>query len=965
MTNTSIPMKQREHLVQDAEFSRTLSQAVQFPDGTLTDMVLSGAKRYPARPAIRGPRQSDKTYREVSYAQFVQHASQISRAVNAAVADNTFADNFVGILLPRDIEYIESALGVLLTGLAYLPLYESLPPQRMQWYLEDSGARIVITSRKLEHHLTSIFSGKLIFIEDLQSSFLSARQAATAPVPSFSYLKDRVHSRNLAYMIYTSGTTGKPKGVEVEHRGACNMLHHHASVLVDEDDLKKSVLVAALIFDSSIRETWLPLVTSGCLCISDNVFGINEGSMCAGTPSGLTVATFPETLRTVMVGGERLTDGCVDNINIHHPKKILNAYGPTETTVECLIHYTDTAKRSEISWIGLPIWNTHLYGVPKDAQQDPVTGKWPLAKRGEPCELWVGGVGVARGYRNAPEKTASKFLPNTFGEEGRVYRTGDLVRWTESGDLEYLGRTDSQIKLRGYRVELEEVERVCSEAKGVGQAAIVVKKDKRGQEHLVAYITPADSSDVDTVSESQAAELKQAVLKSGEAELASYMVPSEVVVLAELPFTIGGKVDKRSLPEPDWSNSQQGGSKNGGKGDDEDEDGEVVGPSNASETSILKAVCDMLDVGTDSVSVTDNIFTDYGLTSIDAALLRRKLNKHGIEIDGTATILRHGTVRALANHILGASNGMERSILAAVCEMLDLDADTLSVDDNFFTEYGLTSIDAALLRRKLDEQGIEIDGTATILRHGTVRALAQHLNGNSANQGNSLQKEALKLSLADVTLGAEQQPNDKPLPFWLVWLITGFGFFVAAMLTYALPVAFWVIKLSAVHQWGSCDWKSDECGDAYDPWRGFAWNVLFTPLMLMGLFVLELFMVWAVKWTVVGRYRTGAYSINGSMYLRWWFVNTFMSFTYFFLLNPLRCTGLLNAWYRALGAKVGKNVVLDTACIYEADLITIGDNVTVQSDAALFGHVITRQNRVEPGSGSAHTSGPHSNSKRG
>jgi len=912
--------------------------------------VLAGAKRHPSRPALRGPRQSDKTDREMAYAQFIHHASRMSLAVNTAVSDNAFADNFVGILLPRDIEYIESALGILLTGSAYLPLYESLPPQRMQWYLEDSGARIVITSRKLEHHLTSIYNGKLIFIEDLEDDFVSASQAVTTQVPSFSYLKDRVNSRNLAYMIYTSGTTGKPKGVEVEHRGACNMLHHHASVLVDENDLQKSVLVAALIFDSSIRETWLPLVTSGCLCISDNVFGVNEGSMCAGTPSGLTVATFPDTLRTVMVGGERLTDGCVDNINTHHPKKILNAYGPTETTVECLVHYTDTAKRSEISWIGLPIWNTHLYGVPKDAQSDPVTGKWPLAKRGEPCELWVGGVGVARGYRNAPEKTASKFLPNTFGEQGRVYRTGDLVRWTESGDLEYLGRTDSQIKLRGYRVELEEVERVCSEAKGVGQAAIVVKKDSRGQEHLIAYITPADSSDTDTLGESQAAALKQAVLENGEAELASYMVPSEVVVLPKLPFTIGGKVDKRSLPEPDWSNSQ-GGSKNTGGGDDDDEDGEIVGPSNASEESILKAVCDMLDVGTDSVSVTDNIFTDYGLTSIDAALLRRKLTESGIEIDGTATILRHGTVRALANHILGASCPMERAILAAVCEMLDLDANSLSVDDNFFTEYGLTSIDAALLRRKLDEQGIEIDGTATILRHGTVRSLAKHLNVINGTHGSS-QKEDMKLGLADVTLSAEQQPIDKPLPFWLVWLITGLGFFVAAMLTYAVPVAFWVIELSAVHQWGSCDWKSDECGDAHDPWRGFAWNVLFTPLMLIALFILELFMVWTVKWMVVGRYRTGAYSLNGPMYLRWWFVNTFMSFTYFFLLNPLRCTGLLNTWYRALGAKIGENVVLDTACVYEADLITIGDNVTVQSDAALFGHVITRQNAAT--SASAH-----------
>jgi hypothetical protein len=653
------------------------------------------------------------------------------------------------------------------------------------------------------------------------------------------------------------------------------MLHHHANVLLDQSDLQKSALVATLIFDSSIRETWLPLATGGCLCIAENVFGINEGSMCAGTPSGLTVATFPDSLRTVMVGGERLTDGCVDNINTHHAKKILNAYGPTETTVECLIHCTDTAKPKEISWIGLPIWNTHLYGVPQGAEPDPATGAFPLAKRGEPCELFVGGVGVARGYRNSPEKTAAKFLPNTFGQPGRVYRTGDLVRWTESGDLEYLGRTDSQVKLRGFRIELEEVERVCSEANGVGQAAVVVKEDKRQQEHLVAYITPAaEGMDVASVGQG----LMDAVVEHANAEMSAYMVPTEIVVLASLPFTIGGKVDKRSLPEPDWTGtSNQKGPQAGDATGGDEEDGEIVPASNGTEESILQAICEMLDVAPDTISVTDNIFTDFGLTSIDAALLRRKLAEQGIEVDGTATILRNGTVRSLANHLLQS-------------------------------------------------------------------------NGSDAEQ------KAEKLNLSDVS---GQEPEDRPLPRVLVWALTGLGFIVAAMLTYVIPIVLWVIVLSAVHRWGSCDWASPACASP-NPWSGFWYNVLFTPAVLVGLFAIELFIVWAVKWTVVGRYRTGAYSLWGPTYLRWWFVNTFMTFTYFFLLNPLRCTGLLNAWYRSLGAKIGKNVVLDTAAIYEADLIEIGDNVTIQSDAAVFGHVLTRQMATATSSTSSSSSASRS-----
>ena len=204
------------------------------------------------------------------------------------------------------------------------------------------------------------------------------------------------------------------------------------------------------------------------------------------------------------------------------------------------------------------------------AEPDPATGAFPT-ERGEPYELFVGGVCVAHGYDNSPEKTAAKFLPNTFGQPGRVFRTGDQVRWTESGDLEYLGRTDSQVKLRGFRIELEEVERVC-EANGVGQAAVVVKKDKQQQKHLVAFITPAaEGADVASVG----SELMDAVVEHANAEISAYMVPAEIVVVKSLPFTIGGKVDKHSLPEPDWNGignqkGQQAGNASSAGGDEED-----------------------------------------------------------------------------------------------------------------------------------------------------------------------------------------------------------------------------------------------------------------------------------------------------------------------------------------------------------------------------------------------------------
>ena len=338
-------------------------------------------------------------------------------------------------------------------------------------------------------------------------------------------------------MIYTSGTTGTPKGVEIEHRGIVNLLHHHRKNLLRPHDCGKAVVVASFIFDSHVREVWLPLSLGGCLCIAENVLSLTEGTMTAGTPTGLAVAAVPRSIRTVLVGGESLTTQTVESVT-PQATAIYNVYGPTECSVECTVHSTNPSKPHEIARIGRPIWNVHLYGVVVGGDSS-FDGSPTLAPIGESCELWVGGVGVARGYHNRPDLNQKSFLPNPFGQGGRVYRTGDLVRWTESGILEHLGRIDSQVKLRGYRIELGEVEAVASGTLGVKQCAVLLKHGPDGQDHLVAYVTPPVEQSL--------------VLAHCSSSLARYMVPNIVVGLQAFPIAAGGKVDRRALPAPDWS----------------------------------------------------------------------------------------------------------------------------------------------------------------------------------------------------------------------------------------------------------------------------------------------------------------------------------------------------------------------------------------------------------------------------
>lgn len=357
---------------------------LQLKNQTCVDLILKNAKSNPNAVALRGPQDADGTYRELTYSDMVYNAKKLSDIIQAHFYGKDLRDKFIAILLPRDVDFVGkldtdhhfgmhitflyflltlyfnfhfrnlvSMLACYFCGAAYVPLADNLPAQRVGFILQDSEAVAVITCcdpkiTNLLGDVSELLGGcapHSIILDAFSSDMVwssSARKNDEKVITksSFRFLPG---PRNLAYMIYTSGTTGNPKGVEVEHHSFLNVLLSHVqNGDVTNVDMSRSVCVAAFIFDSHVREVWMPLVWGGCNCIAKDVLHLTEGSMCAGTPTGLIAAadsnSFPPTIKTVMAGGEKLSKDVLMKVTTPstNVNKMVNAYGPTETVVESL-----------------------------------------------------------------------------------------------------------------------------------------------------------------------------------------------------------------------------------------------------------------------------------------------------------------------------------------------------------------------------------------------------------------------------------------------------------------------------------------------------------------------------------------------------------------------------------------------------------------------------------------------------
>ncbi|MBN1171174.1 MAG: amino acid adenylation domain-containing protein [Micromonosporaceae bacterium] len=444
----------------------------------------------------------------------------------------------IGLCLRRNVDLTTAMLAVLKTGASYVPLDPTHPPMRIAEIVCDAGVRAVLAHAEVAGPLNAV-PAPVVVLDDVRAD-LMAMPTANPPLAA--------DPGDVAYIIYTSGSTGRPKGVLLEHRGVVNFIDSTRE-LFDLTPADRVLGFASVTFDVSVFETFSALLTGARLCLAtDDERRSIDRLQSLMERARITVIDLPPTvmpllapekfteLRIAFVGGEAFSGELVNRWN--RGRRLFNGYGPTECTVTMII------EECPGSWdasppIGLPMANHVAHVLDRNLRQVPI---------GVPGELVIGGAGLARGYLDRAELTAEKFVADPFGTAptGRLYRTGDLVKRLPDGRLVFLGRIDQQVKIRGLRIELGEVESALASVTGVESVTVQPWTDGAGDKHLVGYLTG--------VTEQQLPEVR----KHLGALLPSYMIPSYFVVLPELPLTSSGKVDWRRLPAPSLNSADNG-----------------------------------------------------------------------------------------------------------------------------------------------------------------------------------------------------------------------------------------------------------------------------------------------------------------------------------------------------------------------------------------------------------------------
>ena len=497
------------------------------------------------------------TYRELD--------ERANRLAHLLVEAGVSQDHPVAICQSRSLEFVVSVLAVLKAGAAYLPLDPGYPAASLRHMLDDSGARSVLTDSSSVERLPLDDTADVG--RDPRAVLVVDRlDAELTDAPSTAPRRDDVGVDDLAYVIYTSGTTGLPKGVMVADRS----LAAFCTAVVDRYELTSADRVlqfSSLSFDVSVEEMLPTLSVGATLVLRSDELSSSMGALVESSErSALTVLNLPSAIwhalvehldttgerlapsvRLVVVGGEKVARGAYEVWARLHPEvRWLNGYGPTETTVTCTSY--DPAGRYRLGSgdelpIGRPMGNARAYVLDASGTS--------LVPDGQAGELWIGGSGVAVGYLGQPELTAERFRPDPFVDDptARMYRTGDRARWLPRGDLEYLGRSDRQIKLRGFRIEPGEVERVLEQHPDVRQAFVALRPDAGGDDRLVGWIVPRHDAHVAT----------DEVLAAARHRLPTHAVPSALVVTDALVRTPAGKVDVDALPAPPASSARREG----------------------------------------------------------------------------------------------------------------------------------------------------------------------------------------------------------------------------------------------------------------------------------------------------------------------------------------------------------------------------------------------------------------------
>jgi amino acid adenylation domain-containing protein len=532
----------------------------------------------------------------LTYGELDQRANQLAHHLQSL---GVGPEVITTMCLDRSVAAVIAALAVLKAGGAYLPLDPGSPADRLAFILKDAQPAVVITQSQ---YVAKVGSGswRVVNVDDISAETWNGSYGR----PNVDITPD-----NLAYVIYTSGSTGQPKGVQVTNSGLSNLVAWHMNAFgVTPAD--RATQLSSLGFDAAVWETWAHLCAGASLYIVPEIVRLSPELLRDWMAAQKISISFVPTavaerliamdwskgtiLRFLLTGADTL----------HHypgalPFTLVNNYGPTEATVVATSGPIGRQRPDRRPPIGRPITNTTIHILDDHLQPVPA---------GEVGQIYIAGAGVARGYLNRPELTAEKFIADPFSSVpgARLYQTGDLARWLPDGQIAYVGRTDEQIKVRGFRIEPNEIVSLLNSHPAVQANAVIAEDDGSGAKRLLAYIVPTGASSP------RASELRTLLLS----QLPDYMLPSTFIRVDELPTTANGKLDRNALPAPSANNTLQ--------------EDEFVAPRTPLEERVTAIIASLL--GLDKVGVNENFFLIGGHSLLGTQLIARVRDTFGVDL---------------------------------------------------------------------------------------------------------------------------------------------------------------------------------------------------------------------------------------------------------------------------------------------------------------------------------------------
>ncbi len=556
--------------------------------------------------------------KELTYGELDRITDSIAAGL---IAHGIRTDDAAGIFIDRSINYIIAILAIVKSGGCYVPIDPDIPAERLSFIIHDTGCKQIL-SESLYAGKLSGFMDRVIMLDKLDLSALTPLSAPPVIFPS-----------SLAYIIYTSGSTGTPKGVEIEHAGLLNLVHWHHQTFVEEGHYRASQS-AGPGFDASVREIWVHLTNGATIYIIPEMLRlqpqklvdwltvnkINECSLSTPVAELVLGADWKNntSLKYLQCGGEKLNR----KPGSEFPAVLANLYGPTECTVDSTwAMFKAGDDDGKPPHIGTPVSNFRIYILDEELKPAP---------RGTEGEICIGGIGLARGYRNLPELTGKAFVPDPFLPGKRIYRSGDLGRINAEGNIECAGRKDFQVKIRGYRIELGEIEAVLAQHENVSKCVVTAREKGNEVKYLAAYFILKKPQEQKQLTE----ELRDLLNKS----LPEYMIPATYTVLQELPLTLNGKVDRKALPEPEIEDN----------GQETNQNSEPQSPLEMQIRLIFSKVLDRKNIDADADFVT------LGIDSLSAIKLLMEVESLGVKIP-FEELYHNASINSICNYIRDCS----------------------------------------------------------------------------------------------------------------------------------------------------------------------------------------------------------------------------------------------------------------------------------------------------------------------